>query len=117
MQSQLRRTFRGTKKERMSHSFYKETSPLNSLDRSWDARQILHIKNIGGVESTTGRVPIKYVSAYPEFFKPAKHHPYRRLNDTHVEKTMQSALKRVESDIKNKENEKILGMVILISQF
>ena len=51
------------------------------------------------MKSVNGRVPIKYMTEYPTFLTPFKQYPYRRLNDTHVEATMQSAVKRYENDI------------------
>ena len=47
-----------------------------------------------GMKSFNGKVPVKFVTGYPAFLTPHKHYPYRRLNDTHIENTMQSAVKR-----------------------
>lgn len=38
--------------------------------------------------SINGKMPVKYIADYPAFLKPNKHHPYRRLNDSHVETVM-----------------------------
>jgi hypothetical protein len=40
--------------------------------------------------------PPSFTTGYPRFLEPHKHYPYRRLNDTHIEKVMQEAVKRVE---------------------
>jgi hypothetical protein len=56
--------------------------------------------------SVNGKVPVKYMSQYPIFLKPNKHHPYRRLNDTHVETVMQEALQRYEQTLVNNQKDK-----------
>lgn len=60
-----------------------------------------------GMKSTNGRVPVKYISGYPSFLTPFKQYPYRRLNDTHVENTMQSAVKRYEEELMAKQQERM----------
>lgn len=60
-----------------------------------------------GMRSTNGRIPVKYMTGYPAFLTPFKQYPYRRLNDTHVEKTMQVAVKRFEDDLRAKERERL----------
>jgi len=59
------------------------------------------------MKSTNGKVPVKYVTSYPAFLTPFKQYPYRRLNDTHVENTMQVAVKRYEEDLRSKEKERL----------
>ena len=49
------------------------------------------------------RMPMKFVVDYPLFLKPSKHHPYRKLEDYHVEDTMNDALKRYENSLLQKE--------------
>lgn len=56
--------------------------------------------------SVNGKMPVKYIADYPAFLKPNKHHPYRRLNDSHVETVMQSALERYEKGLQDKKKEK-----------
>jgi hypothetical protein len=51
-------------------------------------------------------MPVKYVADYPTFLKPNKHYPYRRLNDTHVESVMQTALERYETELVGIEKER-----------
>lgn len=58
------------------------------------------------MRSFNGKVPVKFVTGYPAFLTPSKHHPYRRLDDTHVENTMQSAVKRYEESLLLKEKER-----------
>lgn len=45
--------------------------------------------------------------SYPKFLEPHKHYPYRRLKDTHVEKVMQDAVKRVEDQVKDIEDRRL----------
>jgi hypothetical protein len=54
----------------------------------------------------SGRMPARYTSEYPVFLKPNKHYPYRRLNDSHVETVMQSALERFEKELVSIEKER-----------
>ena len=61
----------------------------------------------GVMKSYNGKVPVKFLTGYPAFLTPSKHYPYRRLNDTHVESVMQSAVKRYEEGLKVKEKEKV----------
>ena len=106
LRDKLRRGVRVTARNKLSQSFYKENSPLCSLDSSrGDDNQFRRIKDMASLESVTGRVPVRYTTAYPAFMKPSKHYPYRRLNDTHVEKVMQQAIKRVEDTIKSNEKQ------------
>jgi len=70
------------------------------------------MKHLSEWESVSGRMPIKYTSAYPVFMKPAKPHAYRRTNDTHVEKVMQDAIKRVENQIQAREYEACDGTLM-----
>ena len=62
--------------------------------------------DLQGMKSVNGRVPIKYVTGYPAFLTPFKQYPYRRLNDTHIENVMQSAVKRYEEDLRKVEKER-----------
>jgi hypothetical protein len=55
--------------------------------------------------SVNGKVPVKYLAEYPLFLKPNKHYPCRRLNDSHVERTMKSALDRYEKELLSLERE------------
>lgn len=57
--------------------------------------------------STRKEAPESFKSAYPKFMEPHKHYPYRRLNDTHVEKVMQDAVRRIDEDLKNQEQRRI----------
>ena len=57
--------------------------------------------------SVNGKVPVKFVTDYPLFLKPNKHYAYRRLNDSHVENCMQSAIERYEKQLIDLENERI----------
>lgn len=43
--------------------------------------------------------PDSFNSSYPKFLEPHTFHPYRRLNDTHIEKVMNDAVKRVEQQV------------------
>ena len=45
------------------------------------------------------KLPKNYVVEYPMFLKPSKYYPYRRLEDAHVEETMNSALQRYENEL------------------
>lgn len=89
------------RKNRMNHSFTNgmfskgEYSPGMTMSSGFQS-----------LESTNRKVPVKYITDYPAFLKPFKHYPYRRLNDTHVEKAMQSAMKRHEEEIQAKERER-----------
>jgi len=58
------------------------------------------------MKSTNGRIPVKYMTGYPAFLTPFKQYPYRRLNDTHVESVMQSAVQRYEESLKNIKKER-----------
>lgn len=53
------------------------------------------------------QVPESFKNVYPKFMEPHKHYPYRRLNDTHVEKVMQDAIKRIEEDVRNYEDRRV----------
>jgi hypothetical protein len=85
---------------------------MNKLNQSFTSG--MYSPNRGGTEngdfngmrSSNGKVPVKFVTAYPAFLTPSKHYPYRRLNDTHVESVMQSAVKRYEEDLRSKEQDK-----------
>ena len=53
------------------------------------------------------QVPDSFKHVYPKFMEPHKHYAYRRLNDSHVEKVMQDAIKRIDDDVKNNEERRI----------
>lgn len=94
-----------SRRENGSRSFFKDLTPMTSANTSKEAGvDLSKLHDAMSVESVNKRVPIKYMTAYPKFMKPSKHYPYRRLNDTHIENTMQSAVKRVEDDVKAREN-------------
>lgn len=106
LKRKLAMTQKGSRRERGNRCLYKQGTPNISLNSSIDqSKRHKHgyFKDLMKIESVSGRVPIKYITAYPTFMKPAKHYPYRRLNDTHIEQTMQSALKKVEDDINERE--------------
>jgi hypothetical protein len=91
-----------TGRENMNRSFtngFGETGykSLNQTINSGDFNQM---------RATNGKVPVKYVTGYPAFLTPFKQYPYRRLNDTHVENTMQTAIKRYEDDLLKLTNER-----------
>jgi len=47
------------------------------------------------------QAPESFNSSYPKFLEPHKFHPYRRLDDSHIEKVMNDAVKRVEEQVNN----------------
>ena len=51
--------------------------------------------------------PSSFNTSYPKFLQPHEIHPYRRINNSHVEKVMNDAVKRVEDQVKNIENRRI----------
>ena len=53
------------------------------------------------------QIPESFKNVYPKFMEPHKHYPYRRLNDTHVEKVMQDAIKKIEVDVRNNEERRV----------
>ena len=56
--------------------------------------------------SVNDKIPSKFVIDYPNFLKPAKYHPYRRLEDHHVADVIQEARKRHEDSLlKNKTDD------------
>ena len=107
LKHKLMKRARVSKQERGRRSIiYKNVTPVLDKDDSIpNLNSKAKVKDVLNSESITRRVPVKYMTAYPTFMKPAKHHPYRRLNDTHIETTMQDAIKRVEADIKHKSND------------
>eukprot|EP00117_Sycon_ciliatum_P000125 scpid95411/ scgid6312/ len=101
-----------------STSFHVEgTSPLGNLNfKNIKTRRKRKERDIKSLEAVSGKVPIRYTTAYPTFLKNSKHYPYRRLNDTHIEHTMQHAVKRIEDDIKDKHDERIKDASVFQSQ-
>lgn len=85
---------------------------INRLNQSYTSGMYSPVRagteasDIQNIRSSNGKVPVKFVTKYPAFLTPSKHHPYRRLNDTHVEAVMQSAVKRYEEDLRSKELQK-----------
>lgn len=56
--------------------------------------------------SVNDKIPSKFVIDYPNFLKPAKYHPYRRLEEHHIADVIQEARKRhEESLLKNKADD------------
>ena len=47
-----------------------------------------------------GRVSTNYIAGdYPQFLKPCKLYPYRRLDDIHIKNAMEDALDRYEKEL------------------
>ena len=57
--------------------------------------------------SVNDKIPSKFVIDYPNFLKPAKYHPYRRLEDFHVADVIQEARKRHEEKLLKTKTEEL----------
>mmetsp|Transcript_13178 Transcript_13178/g.24662 ORF Transcript_13178/g.24662 Transcript_13178/m.24662 type:complete len:310 (-) Transcript_13178:37-966(-) len=55
--------------------------------------------------SVVTKMPISHYTEYPVFLRQDEYHPVRRIEDTHVNVTMQEALKRYEDNIVKLEQE------------
>ena len=55
--------------------------------------------------SVNPKVPSKFVIDYPNFLKPAKYHPYRRLQEHHIADVLEDARKRHEMKLLNNKSE------------
>lgn len=53
------------------------------------------------------QAPESFNSSYPKFLEPHKFHPYRRLDDSHIEKVMNDAVKRVEEQVNNVKKRRV----------
>lgn len=101
----------------MSQSFYNHRSPLSSLDSvdpaSKNGKEMVSIESlcVTGNNGRLGKRARDLGTGYPKFMLPAKHHPYRRLRDDHVEVAMKDAIRRVEEGIKAQKNRKLQGKV------
>jgi hypothetical protein len=89
-----------SRRENLSQSFYTPVSNNGGFEPDFDEFRRtgdLSVIGKGQITSSSGAGALT-------FTQPAKHYPYRRLNDTHVEKVMQAAIRRVEDNIKAKED-------------
>ena len=108
MRQKMRRDLQ-THFERLSSSHHGRSEPARSSQSAARASGPLQLAgpetmSPGGARSTIDdRVPMKFVVDYPLFLKPSKHHPYRKLEEYHVQDTMNDALKRYENSLLQKE--------------
>lgn len=49
--------------------------------------------------SVNDKLPSRFVIDYPNFLKPAKYHPYRRLEEHHISDVLEQARKRHEDSL------------------
>lgn len=71
---------------------------LISLDKSGDLDE-------NAPSSVNDKIPSKFVIDYPNFLRPAKYHPYRRLEEVHIADVLQEARKRHEEKLMKTQEE------------
>ena len=55
--------------------------------------------------SVNDKIPSKFIIDYPNFLKPAKYYPYRRLEEHHISDVLQDARKRHEENLLKSKND------------
>lgn len=65
------------------------------------SNSMLDTRDLNDKEPSTvnDKLPSRFVIDYPNFLKPAKYHPYRRLEEHHVADALQEARRRHESNL------------------
>lgn len=112
----LSSTFNGginlpSKKEFMNTSAHipKETSPFSHAKMLNKTALLATTKSEDLKEnepsSVNDKIPSKFVIDYPNFLKPAKYHPYRRLEEHHIADVLELARKRHEDSLLKNKNE------------
>lgn len=96
------------RRQNLSQSFYTPVANIGGFEPDFEEYRRtgdLSVIGKGHITSSSGTGALT-------FTQPAKHHPYRRLNDTHVEKVMQAAVRRVEDNLKAKEEQAQKGTMV-----